>query len=111
MARSATGVTAVVAVAVLFAGVGSGSLAVTVAVLVMVVPPAAAVGVTWIVTVALAPLARVPNAQVTVVLLTGGGVQAPWLGVAETKVTFAGSVSVTVTPVAGEGPALLAVSV
>ena len=63
-----------------------------------------ACGVTLIATVALAVLASVPSEQVTV---PEACEQLPWLGVAETKVTPAGSVSVSVMPVALEGPALL----
>ena len=71
----------------------------------MIVP--AAVGVTVMVTVALSPLARLPRLQVT------GAVplQVPWLGVAEPNVTPLGSVSVTVTMVASDGPSLVTVSV
>jgi hypothetical protein len=36
-------------------------------------------------------------------------VQLPWLGVAETKITLEGNVSVTVTPVAADGPLLVKV--
>jgi hypothetical protein len=38
-------------------------------------------------------------------------VQLPWLAVAEPNVTPGGSGSVSVTPVAAEGPALLTVTV
>ena len=58
-----------------------------------------------IVTVALAPLARLPRLQLTVFPL------AVHPGDAETKVTPAGSVSVSVTPLAGDGPWLLTVTV
>ncbi len=56
------------------------------------------VGMTWMVTVALAPLAKLPRLQVTMlpVLVQGG----PWLGVAETKVMFPGKLSVTMMSVA-----------
>ena len=37
--------------------------------------------------------------------------QLPWVGVAESNVTPLGSVSVSVTPVAPEGPELLTLSV
>src|SRR5258708_6116916 len=60
-ATSADAVTEVVTLAVLLAGLGSGSVAVTEAVLVML---PAADGVTTIVTVAVAALARVPSAHV-----------------------------------------------
>ena len=52
---------------------------------------------TTIVTVAVAPFASDPSVQVTVVV----PVQLPKDGVAETKVTVPGSVSVTVTLAAG----------
>ena len=55
------------------------------------------VGVTTMVTVAMAPSARVPRLQVTV---PDVWLQLPWLGVAETNVTSAGRVSVTTTPAA-----------
>jgi hypothetical protein len=95
-------VTVVVADDELLAGFGSGSLAVTVAVLVMV---PIVVGVTVIVLVALAPDASEPTLQVTVPAL----LVHPAL--AEPKVTVEGSVSVTVTPVAGLGPLFLVVRV
>ena len=106
MARSAEAITWVVADAVLLAAFGSGSLPLTVAVLVMV--PAVAGAVTVMVNVELAPEARLPTEQVTV---PEALVQVPWLEDAETKVTPLGRVSVTVTPVAGDGPLFLAVSV
>src|SRR5229473_6172092 len=93
----------VVADAVLLAVFGSGSLPFTVAVLVMV--PAVAGAVALMVIVALAPEARLPTEQVTV---PEALVQVPWLDVAEPKVTPLGRVSVTVTPVAGDGPLFLA---
>ena len=65
-------------------------------------------GRTLIWTVALAPLAIVPSEHVTVPLDCE---QVPWEGVAESKVMLAGSVSVTVIPVARAGPALPTVSV
>lgn len=64
------------------------------------------VGFTVIVTVALAPLARLPRVQVTVVV----PLQLPWVAEAETKVAVLGSGSVTVTPVAAAGPVLVTVS-
>src|SRR5205809_5364319 len=93
----------VVADAVLFAGFGSASLPLTVAVLVMV--PAVAGAVALVVNVALAPAARLPTEQVTVPAEFVHPV------LAETKVTPAGRVSVTVTPVAGLGPLFLATTV
>ena len=95
-------VTLVVAEDELLAGFGSGSLAVAVAVLVMV---PIIVGVTVIVVVALAPDASEPMLQVTV----PAALVHPAL--AEPKVTVEGSVSVTVTPVAGLGPLFLVVRV
>jgi molybdopterin-binding protein len=83
------GFTVVVWVAELLAVLGSASLPVVVAVL---VSGPAAVGVTTISTVALAPLASDPRSQLTVPL---EGPQVPWLGVAEAKVTPSGRVSVT----------------
>ena len=106
MARSAEAVTWVDADAVLLEAFGSGSLPLMVAVLVMV--PAVAGAVTLIVIVALAPDASEPTAQVTV---PEALVQVPWEELAEPKVTPAGRVSVTTTPVAGLGPLLVAVRV
>ncbi len=103
---SAIGVTAVTAVAELFAPLGSAVVEATVAVL-DTDAGAAPVTVATIETVALAPLASVPRLHVTVVV----PVQVPTLGVADTKVKPAGSVSVTVTAAAGEGPALETVMV
>src|SRR6266403_2143557 len=93
-------VTEVVAEAVLLAVLGSGSLPFTVAVLVMV--PAVAGAVALMVMVELAPTARLPTEQVTVPAEFVHPV------LAETKVTPAGRVSVTTTPVAGLGPLFLA---
>src|SRR5882762_11974548 len=95
--------TEVLADAELLAGVGSASLPETVAVLLIV--PAVAGAVALIVNVALAPLARLPAVQVTVPETL---VQPE---VADTKVTPAGRVSTTLTPVAGSGPLFLAVTV
>jgi hypothetical protein len=67
------------------------------------------VGVTLIVIVAVAPLARVPTEHVTVP--EDGGEQVPWVLVADTKFTPDGNVSLTDTPAALEGPALLTPSV
>jgi hypothetical protein len=94
--------TLVVADDELLAVFGSGSFAVAVAVLVMV---PIAVGVTVIVFVALAPDASEPTVHVTVpeTLVHPG--------LAELNVTVAGSVSVTVTPVAGLGPLFLVLRV
>src|SRR5688572_11402724 len=64
-------------------------------------------------TVALAPGARLPRLQVTVPPPSplAGGVQVPWLGVADVNVTPAGRLSVTTTPAAVDGPALVTVTV
>jgi hypothetical protein len=63
-----------------------------------------AAGIALIVTVAVANGATVPIAHVA-------PVHEPWLGVDDTRVNPAGSVSVTVTFVAVAGPSLLTVSV
>jgi len=65
------------------------------------------VGVTVKATVAVAGLARVPRLQVTVPV----PLHVPWLGVAETKLTPPGSVSVTDTSVAALGPLFVTVMV
>src|SRR6266436_2979639 len=101
MARSAEAVTVVDADAVLLALFGSDSLPVTVALLVM--GPAVAGAVALIVIVEPAPEASEPTLQVTV----PEALVQPEL--AETKVTPAGKVSETVTPVAGLGPLLVTV--
>src|SRR5260370_24559912 len=69
----------------------------------------AAVAVTVAVreTEAVPPMANVPKLQVTVVV----PVQVPWLGVADTNLSPAGSTSVTVTPVEPDGPLLVTVIV
>src|SRR5262249_31070724 len=82
----------------LFVESGSASFAATLAVL-LIFP--AAVGVTSICTLELAETAMLPIAQVTV---PDASLQP---GLAETNVTVAGSVSVTVTPVASSGPLLV----
>ena len=98
------GLTAVPSVSELLALFGSISVRLTEAVLLKV---PADVGVTAIVTVAFAPLFKLPRLQVTVAV----PLQVPWLGIAETKVAPAGSVSVTTTPVAVSGPLLVTVTV
>ena len=95
----------VVTEAVLFRVFGSVSLPLTVAVLVILFPFRAAGAFTTIVTVALAPLARLPIEQVT---FPEALVQPDE---AETKVTPAGRESVAVTPVAGLGPLFFTVTV
>jgi hypothetical protein len=104
MDRSADGLTVVLVELELFPRFGSPVVLVTLAVLFNV---PAAVGVTTIVTVALPPLLMVPRLQETVLV----PVQLPWLGVAETYVAPAGSVSVTVTPDALLGPPFVTVMV
>lgn len=71
------------------------------------------VGVTVIVTVAVASAGRVPRVQVTVPSLFLFGsltvrVQAPWLADTEPNTALAGSGSVTFTPVASCPPGLAA---
>lgn len=92
-----------VAVAVLLAVLLSVSVPVTVAVL-EIVPRAVGATVTNKVTVALAPLANVPIEPVTVPELL---VTVPTVDVPLTKVSVDGNTSVTVTPVAVDGPALV----
>ena len=60
------------------------------------------VGVTRRVIVAVAVLARLPSAQLRLLV----PLQLPWLVLTELKVTPAGSVSVSVTALAGSGPLL-----
>jgi hypothetical protein len=106
-ARSATGLTVTVAVEVLFAELGSNSLETTFAVLESEPDP---VGVTTMITdtVPAVPVGgMVPSPHVTVVV----PLHVPCVGVAETKVAAAGRTSVSVTPVAGEGPLFVIVSV
>jgi hypothetical protein len=89
-----------VAVDELFAGFGSELLLETVAV--FVAGPTVWAFVTMVI-VAVTPEAIVPSEQVTVVV----PLQVPWLGVADTNVTLAGSTSTIVTPVAEFGPAFV----
>jgi hypothetical protein len=98
--------TAVVAVAELFAALESVTPLATVAVLVTV--PSAVV-LTTTVAEALAPLASVPTLQVmTPPACAQTTVPVP---VAETKVTLAGTLSVTVMAEAEDGPLLVTVMV
>src|SRR5206468_4257978 len=90
------GMTVVVTDAVLLAWLLSGSFPVTEAVFVMV---PGEVGVTTTVMVWVAPAARLPISSVSTPA-AGVSVAPLVLSVAETKVALAGSVSVTVTPVA-----------
>ena len=55
-------------------------------------------------TLADAAATRAPRAQLTPVS------QVPWLGLAETRVTLAGRVASSVTPVAPSGPVLVTVT-
>ncbi len=106
-ARSATGMTVTVAVEALLVVLGSNSLEATLAVLERGPDP---VGVTTMITdtVPAVPIpAIVPSEQVTAVV----PLHVPCVGVAETKVAAAGRVSVSVTPVAAEGPLLVTVKV
>src|SRR5262249_61650389 len=89
MERSADAVMGTFRVNVLLAGTGSASMALTEAVFASV-PVAAGLRLRTSVTVAVAPLPRVPSAQLTVT------VHVPWLGVAETNVAATGSGSVKV---------------
>ena len=91
----------VVAEAVLLVGSESASVPVTVA---EFVNCPAEEGVTTIVTIALPPAARLPRLQFTVAV----PLQLPCVVVAETNVTPAGNVSVTLTFVATAGPLLVA---
>jgi hypothetical protein len=61
------------------------------------------VGATTIITIAVPPEARFPNAQIATL-------HEPWLEVEETKATPAGKVSFTITFVACAGPLLMTVS-
>jgi hypothetical protein len=67
------------------------------------VPVVEAFTVTTTVTVAVVLLVSTPKEQVRLVV----PLQVPWLGVDELKVTPEGNVSVTVTPAALVGPALV----
>ena len=98
--RSAALTTVVLAVAVLFAGFGSAVTAETAAEFVSVPLPAEAETATTISIVALVPPGKIPSAQLIVVVPEHD----PVLGVADTRVTPAGNVSVTVTPLVVDGP-------
>ena len=101
IATSALALTVVTAVAVLFAGFGSAVVDATEAVFVRVAAWLGAVTVTAI-TGAEVPAASRGRTQVTETLPVFE--QAHPVPVADTKVTPAGSVSVTVTLTASEGP-------
>jgi len=97
--------TVVVALAELFAGVGSVTALVTLTDA-FTVPLAVVVTITVAVTVA--TLAIVPMVQV---IVPAASVHVPCVAVPETNVTFAGTGTVAVTPVAGDGPAFVTVTV
>src|SRR5439155_789530 len=106
--RSAEAVTVVDAVAVLLAGLGSEVAALTAAVLVMV-PPSLGAVTTIVIVEGVPPVgARLARVQVT---LYSTPLRAQPVPLALWKVTPAGSVSVTLTLLAVEGPPLLTVSV
>ncbi len=102
MARSACGITLVLTVSLLLPGVGSAVVPPIVAPLVSVAPCAGAVTTT--VMVVLAPVFHAGRVQVTEMLALLLHVQPPLLGVTETNVTPAGSVSVTVMFAESDGP-------
>ena len=91
--------------AVLFVVLKSITLDVALAVLVTA-PSLMAVAV--IVTVAVALLARLPNAQRTTPLVW---LEVPCVVVADTNATLAGNASVSTTPLAGDGPRLVTMMV
>ena len=102
IARSAAGVTVVVSDVVLSPVSGSPWSPVTLAVFVW---SPVEVATTAIVTVAVSPLAMLPMSQMTV------PVHVPRVAADDTKLISAGSVSVSITPVASEGPLLLTLMV
>src|SRR5258708_4542903 len=87
--KSDCAVTGVITTAELLKTFGSASGALTLA-LFVIEGTAAACGVMTMVTVAVAPFASEPRSHLSIPEDTP---QAPWLGVAETMVTFAGRVS------------------
>ncbi len=104
-----TVLTAVVAVAELFAALGSVIAEVTVAVLLTDGTEAAVVVVTMLI-VAVAPLFSMPaSVQFTVPVAPTAGVvhTAPAGATMDAKFTVAGSVSLTMMAVAGDGPLLV----
>ena len=98
--RSETGVTSVVSVSASSPPTGSAVVASTVAVF---ESAPSVVVVTTIVTAASPPSARIPSRHVTV---PPASEHEPCDGVAETKLTPAGSASTTSTPWASDGPSL-----
>ncbi len=103
--RSATGLTVVVALAELLPRLTSAAAELTLAW--FVIEPWLC-GTTLIETLALPALAIVPSGHVTV---PEDSEHVPWEGVAETNVTPDGSVSVSCTDGALDGPAFWVVSV
>src|SRR6266446_2222916 len=107
--RSDTGRTVVLVEAVLLRALGSDTFDETRAVLVSVPP---AVGVTTMLRVAVAALAREPRSQPTCnSSRTVTIAQLPLLGLADTKVAPTGTSSETRTPVAAAGPTFVTVTV
>ena len=105
-----------VAVLLLFAGFGSVVIELTLAVFEMVVPtgvPWSVVKLNW--NVADAPLANEAIVQLIVPVPPAGGVvqvnAGPLVCEAEAKCVFAGTTSVSVTLIAGDGPAFATVTV
>src|SRR5262249_21199536 len=92
-------------VSMLVSGLGSSAPPPTLAVL---TKASADVRVATMVTVALAPTPSVPRSQASWPAI---GPHVPWLGVTETTLTCAGTMSVTTTPGAVSGPAFVTVSV
>ncbi len=107
--RSAEAFTSVVAEALLLVGSGSDVVDAIATVFVSVVAWAGAV--TMIVNVVLDPVFQVARVQVTEMLRLLLQPQPPLDGVTDTKLTPAGSVSVTLTLLAFDGPRLVATTV
>ena len=97
-------ITVVVLAALLLAGTGSNPAPVIDALL---LTGPGAVALAAIVTVALAPLAKVPKLHVTGLF----ALQLPWLGIVETKVRLVGKTSTNVTAPASSLPLLVIVTV
>jgi hypothetical protein len=96
--KSAAGLTMVSSTSTLFSGFKSASKLVTVDVF---ATAPGRMGVTTMVTVAVAPFASAPSVQVTV---PSSWLQLPCVGVAEPNVTPAGSTSISVAAAAASGP-------
>lgn len=102
-----TGLTLISAVAVLLSVRGSlRSNEVTSTTLEMVVPPDPGRTITSISIVWLTPGPRLPTSHRLALLMKD-----PWLDVAEAKIRFSGSISVTITPEVNDGPSLWTVMV